>query len=143
MKLLHHKPHGPQFSNNSYAKFVFYRFIWNRHGCHSFICIFWTLMSFILFKHDVIHIYSNCLDMVVVFICVVYTQKSFTWLPCLNNAQHSHLNNMNLWNNKFHTDLKWTHEAYKFVVYDQNIVKNKSQRLPFIKTMFLIVFESS
>jgi hypothetical protein len=49
-------------------------------------------------------------------ICVVYTQKSFTWLPCLNNAWHLCLNNMNPWNNRFHTDLKQTHETYKFVM---------------------------
>jgi hypothetical protein len=48
---------------------------------------------------------------------VVYKQKSCTWFPCLNNAQHSCLNIMNIWNNKFCTDLKQTHEACKFVRY--------------------------
>jgi hypothetical protein len=41
----------------------------------------------------------------------LYTQLSY-----LNNAQHSCLTNMNLWNNKFCMDLEWTHEAYKFVM---------------------------
>jgi hypothetical protein len=47
---------------------------------------------------------------------VVYTQKLCTRLSCLNNAQHSCLNNMNLWNNNFHIDLEQTHEVYKFVM---------------------------
>jgi len=50
------------------------------------------------------------------FIYVVYTRKSYTWLSCSNNAWHWCLTNMNLWNNKFHRDLEWTHEACKFVV---------------------------
>jgi hypothetical protein len=35
------------------------------------------------------------------FIRVVYTQKLCMWLPCLNNAWHSCLNDMNPWNNSF------------------------------------------
>jgi hypothetical protein len=50
-------------------------------------------------------------------ICVIYTWKSCTQFPCLNNAQHSCLNNTNLWNNIFHTDLEWTHVTYNFVMY--------------------------
>jgi hypothetical protein len=50
------------------------------------------------------------------FIHVVYTRKSYTWLLCLNNAQHSCLTNMNLWNNKFRMDLEWSHEACKFLM---------------------------
>jgi hypothetical protein len=68
-----------------------------RHECH--ICLF------VLFKH------KCCMS-----ICVVYTQKSCTRCSCLNNAWHSCLNNMNLWNIKLHIDLEWTHEAYKFVM---------------------------
>jgi hypothetical protein len=49
-------------------------------------------------------------------ICVVYTWKSYTWLSCLNNAQHSCLTNTNLWNNKFCTHLERTHETCKFVM---------------------------
>jgi hypothetical protein len=57
------------------------------------------------------------------FICVVYTQKSCTQLLCLNNAQHLCLNNMNLWNNIFCTDLERTHEAYKFVMLSIDVKK--------------------
>jgi hypothetical protein len=44
-------------------------------------------------------IYLYCLNIDVVRI--VYTWKSCAWLLCLNNAEHSCLNNPNLWNNKF------------------------------------------
>jgi hypothetical protein len=87
------------------VEFVFHKFIWNRHGCHSFICIVWTSMSCALFKHE-------CY----MLIHIVYTRKSCTWLLRLNNAWHSCVNDMNPWNNRFHMDLKWTHEAYKFVM---------------------------
>jgi hypothetical protein len=104
-KFNHHKVHGSWFGNNFHWKFVFQTFVWNRYKCHSFICIVWTLMLCTLFRH------GCCIS-----IHVIYTQKSCTWLLCLNNAQHSCLNNMNLWNNKFRTNLEWTHEAYKFVM---------------------------
>jgi hypothetical protein len=52
-------------------------------------------------------------------ICFVYTRKSCTLFLYLNNAQHSCLNNMNLWNDKFFTNFERTHEAYKFVIYIQ------------------------
>jgi hypothetical protein len=60
---------------------------------------------FILFRHEC------CMS-----IHIVYTWKSCTWLSSLNNAWHSCLNNINLWTNKFHMDLEWTHETYKFVM---------------------------
>jgi hypothetical protein len=47
---------------------------------------------------------------------VFYTQKSCTRLPCLNNAWHLYVNDMNPWNNKFHIDLEQTHEVYTFVM---------------------------
>jgi hypothetical protein len=50
-------------------------------------------------------------------IYVVYTQKSWTQLLHLNNAQYLCLSNINLWNNKFQMDLQWTHETCKFVMY--------------------------
>jgi len=107
----HHKLHGPQFSNNCHVKSSFQRFVWNKHRCHSSICIIWTLMLcaflntnviclFILFKH------KCCMS-----IHVVYTWKLCIQLPCLNNTWI-----MNLWNNKFRMDLEWTHETYKFVM---------------------------
>ncbi len=37
--IYHHKLHGSRLGNNFHAKFVFHRFIWNRHGCHSSICL--------------------------------------------------------------------------------------------------------
>jgi len=111
----HHKLHGSWFNNNSCAKFSFHKFVWNRHKCHSFIlfehqchvhCLNTNVIClFVLFKH------GCCM-----FIHVVYTWKSSTQLSCLNNAWHSCFNNMNPWNNKFHMNLKWTHEAYKFVM---------------------------
>jgi hypothetical protein len=64
-----------------------------------------VICLFISFKH------GCCMS-----IYVVYTQKSYTWLSCLNTAWHLCLTNKNLWNNKFHMDLEWTHEAYKFVI---------------------------
>ncbi len=75
----HHKLHGSQFGNNCCVKFIFHRFVRNRHECYMFIC-------------------------------VVYTQKSCTWLSCLNN--------MNLCNNRVCMDLGRTHEAYKFVMHE-------------------------
>jgi len=53
------------------------------------------------------------------FICFVYTKNSCTLFSCLKNAQHSYLNNMNLWNNKICMDFEWMHEAYKFMIYTQ------------------------
>ncbi len=64
-----------------------------------------VILLFILFKH------KCCMS-----ICVVYTQKLYTWLSCLNNAQHSCLINRNLWTNRFRTNLKRIHEACKFVM---------------------------
>jgi hypothetical protein len=64
-----------------------------------------VISMFLLFRH------RCCM-----FICVVYTWKLCTQLPCLNNVWHSCLNNTNLWNNRFCTNLKQTHEAYKFVM---------------------------
>jgi len=69
-----------------------------------------VICLFILFKH------KCCMS-----IHVVYTWKFCTWLMCLNNAQHSCLNNTNLWNNKFHTVLEQTHEACKFFTYVNRI----------------------
>jgi hypothetical protein len=79
----------------------------------------------VLFEHQCC---VHCFDMNVIYlfilfrhtcymsICVVYTQKLCTWLPCLNNAWHSCLNDMHPWNNKFRTNLERTHEAYIFVM---------------------------
>jgi hypothetical protein len=80
---------------------------------------------FILFEHRSC---AHCLDTNVKCLLIlfrhrcymsihdVYTWKSCTWLPCLNNAWHSCLNNINLSNNGFHMDLEWTHEASKFMM---------------------------
>ncbi len=116
MKVGHHELHGSWFGNNSYAKFAFHRFIWNKHKCHSSIVLFEhqcreycldtnVICMFILFRHG----YSMSIH-------VVYTQKSCTQLLCLNNAWHSCLKDMNPWNNRFCLDLERTHEAYKFVM---------------------------
>jgi hypothetical protein len=74
----HHKFHGSWFGNNSPAKFVFHKFIWNRNKYHSSTCIVWTSMSCAMFKHKchmlfVLFHHGRCM-----FICVVYTWKSCT-----------------------------------------------------------------
>jgi hypothetical protein len=35
----HHKLNGSQFGNNSRVNIFFHRFMWNKHGCHSFTCV--------------------------------------------------------------------------------------------------------
>jgi hypothetical protein len=55
---------------------------------------------------------------------IIYTWKLCTRLPCLNNAWHSCINDTNPWNNKFHTNLEWTHETYKFVMYRHPSLSN-------------------
>ncbi len=74
------------------------------HQCHVHCLDTNVICLFVLFKHGC---YMS--------IHVVYTWKLCTWLPCLNNAWHSCLNNMNLWNNRFRMDLKQTHKTYKFM----------------------------
>jgi hypothetical protein len=78
------------------------------HWCRLH-CLNTNIMClFVLFK------YKCCMS-----ICFVYTKKLCTLFSCLNNAWHTCLNNMNLWNNKFCTDFEQTHEAYKFVIFIQ------------------------
>jgi hypothetical protein len=111
----HHKLHRSQFGNNSCAKLTFHRFVWDmnvihllvlfEHQCHVHCLDTKVICLFILFKHEC------CMS-----IRFIYTWKSSTWLPRLNNAWHSCLNYTNPWNNWFHTNLEWTHEAYKFVM---------------------------
>jgi len=70
------------------------------------MCIVLTIISYA---------YLYCLSwMLYVFLCclhmkVVYTTSMFKWHSCLSNT--------NPWNNKFHTNLKRTYEACKFVMY--------------------------
>jgi len=87
--------------------------MWNRHRCHSSICIIWTSHQYHshCLNTNVICLFILFKNICCMYICVVYIQKSYTQLSCLSNAQHSCLNNMNLWNNRFHTYLKQTHEA--------------------------------
>jgi hypothetical protein len=116
---LHHKLHGSQFSNNNCAKFSFHRFIWIdmdvihlfvlfEHRCHVHCLYMNVICLFVLFWHEC------CVS-----IHIVYTQKlcKQRWLLCLNNVWHSCVKNMNPWNNRFHTNLERTHEAYKFVMW--------------------------
>jgi hypothetical protein len=112
----HHKFHGSQFGNNNHVKSIFHKFVWNRHECHSFIYIAWTSMYVHYLDTNVIFLFVLFKHWCYMSIHVVYTWKLCTWLSCLNNAQHSCLNNTNLWNNRFYTNLKWTHEACKFFV---------------------------
>ncbi len=64
-----------------------------------------VICLFVLFKH------KCCVS-----IHIVYIWKLCTWLPCLNNAWHLCVNDINPWNNRFRTYLEQTHEAYKFVM---------------------------
>ncbi len=106
----------------------------NTDVIHLLSCLNIDIMCIVLTQ--ISYAYSYCLNMNVVcqltsntvwaprisrlsfirgnLIRVVYTWKSCTWLPCINNAQH--LNNTNLWNNKFCMHLEWTHEACKFMM---------------------------
>jgi len=100
-----HKLYVSWFGDSSCVQIVFHRFVWNRHGCHSFICNVWTSMSCALFKH------KCCVS-----IRIVYIWKLCIKLLCFNNAWHSCVNDTNLWNNRFRMDLFQIHEAYEFVM---------------------------
>jgi hypothetical protein len=95
-----------------------------------FICLYGIYTNvihlFVLFEHwwgahcfdtNVICLFILFIHRCCMSICVVYAQMPCTQLFCLNNTQYSYLNNMNPWNNTFHTDLEQTHEACKFVTY--------------------------
>jgi hypothetical protein len=108
----HHKFHGSRFGNNNRVKFFFislygintiiiHLLILFEHRCHVFYLNMNVICMFVLFRYGYY-----------VFICVIYRWKSYTQLPCLNNAWHSCLNDMNSWNNKFRMDLEQTHEVY-------------------------------
>jgi hypothetical protein len=84
---------------------VIHLFVLSKHWYHVHCLNTNAICLFVSFKH------GCCMS-----IHVVYTQKLYTWLSCLNNAWHLCLTNTNLWNNKFHMDLEWTHEACKFVM---------------------------
>jgi hypothetical protein len=101
-QLLHHKIHRSWFGNNNCAKSTFHRFVWNRHKCHSSICIVWISMSCTLFKHKCymfIHIiqtymlcvYSCCLQVVPKFttkthIFTIRAQHLWNGMLSLNNS---------------------------------------------------------
>jgi hypothetical protein len=68
------------------------------------------------FNMDVIYLFILFKHKCYMYIRVFYTQKSCTWLLCLNNAWHLCLNDMHLWNNIFRTNLERTHEVYIFVM---------------------------
>jgi hypothetical protein len=84
---------------------VIYLFVSFEHQCCSHCLNMNVICLFILFRH------KCCMST-----HVVYTRKLCTRLPYLNNAQHSCLNNTNLWNNIFHTNLVLTHEACNFMM---------------------------
>jgi len=115
-------PHITNFIGNDLAIIV----MWNMFFIGSYEIDINVIHLLVLFEHQC---YAHCLDMNVIClfmlfrqrccmsIGVVYTQKLCTWLLCLNNAWHLCLNNMNLWNNTFCTNLEQTHKAYKFVMH--------------------------
>ncbi len=83
---------------------VIYPFVLFEYWCHVHYLDTNVICLFVFFRH------RCCMSI------YVYTQKSCTRLPCLNNAWHSCLNNTNLWNNIFCIDLEQTHETCKFVM---------------------------
>jgi hypothetical protein len=90
-------------------------------------CLYTNVIClFVLFKH------KYC-----IYIHVVYTWKSCIGLLCLYNEQHSCLNNTNIWNNKFHMDLKQTHETCKFVMMMITLTLNKHKKMNMITMMTL------
>jgi hypothetical protein len=113
----HHKLHGSRFGNNSHVNFFFigsygidtdviHLFVLFEHQCRVHYLNMNVICLFLLFKHE-------CC----VCVHIVYTQKLCTWLPCLNNVWDLCVNDTNPWNNIFHMNLEWTHEAYKFVMH--------------------------
>ncbi len=114
--ILHHKLHGSQFGIIIMRNLFFigsYGIDMNvihllelfEHQCCEHCFDTNVIYLFILFRH-----------ICYMSIHVVYTWKSCTWLPCLNNAWHSCLNNMHPWNKVFRTNLERTHEAHIFVM---------------------------
>jgi len=77
------------------------------HRCYVHCLYMNVICLFILFWHQC------CVS-----IHTIYTQKSWTQqrFPYLNNVWLSCVNDINPWNNKFHTNLERTYEAYKFVM---------------------------
>jgi hypothetical protein len=96
------------FSIGSYGidKDVIHLLVLFEHWCRAHYLNMNVICLFILFIH------RCCM-----FIHVIYTWKSCTWLLYLNNAWYLRLNNMKLWNNKFCTNLEQTHGACNFVMY--------------------------
>ncbi len=96
-------------------KFVFIG-LYKIKKCHSSTYIVGTLMSCALLNTNIIYLFVLFKHGCYMSIHVVYTWKSCTRFPCLNNAWHLCLNDTNPWNNKFCMDLEQTHEAYKFMM---------------------------
>jgi len=97
------------------VKFVFIG-LYKIKKCHSSTYIVGTLMSCALLNTNIIYLFVLFKHGCYMSIHVVYTWKSCTRFPCLNNAWHLCLNDTNPWNNKFCMDLEQTHEAYKFMM---------------------------
>jgi hypothetical protein len=96
---------------------VIHLFVLFEHWCHVHYLNTDVICMFVLFKHE-------CY----VSIRIIYTWKLCTWISCLNNAWHSCVNNMNPWNNKFCTNLEWTHETFKFIMYGKQKFMVLSQK---------------
>jgi hypothetical protein len=91
--------------NKCCAKSVFHRFIRIDMDVIHLLRLFehWYHVHYL--DMNVICLFVSFTHKCSMFIHVVYTWKSCTQLSCLNNAQHWCLNNMNLWNNRFCTNL--------------------------------------
>ncbi len=99
------------------------------HQCHVHYLNMNVICLFILFRHE-------CC----VFIHILYTQKSCTWLPCLNNAWNLCVNNINPWNNKFCRIWKKPMKLILFPFYITLIMKlNKNYVAPYGSNQLLIL----
>jgi len=77
-----HKLNGSLFGNNDHAEFAFHRFVLNKHGCHSFACVIWTLISCALFRHEChmfIYIVKHkcCMSVHVVYMKIIHMTFMF------------------------------------------------------------------
>jgi hypothetical protein len=108
---LHHKFHGSRLSIIVVQNLFFI----GSYGVNMNV-----IHLFALFEHwycvhcldTYFNAYLYCLNMDVVCLFMLFMPKNFAHdFLCLNNACHSCVNNINLWNNKFHTNLEWTYEV--------------------------------
>jgi hypothetical protein len=101
-------------------------FILFEYWCHVHCLNMNVICLFVFFRH------RCCM-----FILVVYTQKSCTWLPCLKNAWHSCLNNTNVWNNNF-TQI-WNEPMKLVNLWCKLVVENNPLLIEWLKSILVII----